>query len=55
MAIQLRFWEEFSIFQIAHQMNISWKEADELIEVALETLNRELRKATDNLTAMLAA
>ena len=45
LAIQLRFWEEYSIFQVATTMDISWDQADSLIETAIATLKSGLAKS----------
>ncbi len=42
LAIQLRFWEEYSIHQVATTMNITWMEADRLIELAISNLKSGL-------------
>lgn len=55
VAIQLRFWEECSIFQVAYQLGISWKEADDLIEAALSNLKSGLAKSTNNSAVLVAA
>lgn len=54
VAIQLRFWEQYSIFQVAYQLGISWKKADDLIETAINNLKNELKKAHNNSTAIAA-
>ncbi len=55
VAIQLRFWEECSIFQVACQLGISWKEADDLIEAALSNLKSGLAKSANNSAVLVAA
>jgi DNA-directed RNA polymerase specialized sigma subunit len=55
IAIQLRFWEECSIFQVANQLGISWKEADDLIEAALKTLKDRLVRSVNKTAALVAA
>lgn len=55
IAIQLRFWEECSIFQVANQLGISWKEADDLIEAALKTLKDGLVRSVNKTAAPVAA
>ena len=55
VAIQLRFWEEYSIFQVAYQLGISWKEADDLIEAALSNLKSGLAKSANNSAVLVAA
>lgn len=35
VALQLRFWERYSIYQVAYTLGISWRAADELIESAI--------------------
>ena len=34
-AIYLRFWQPYTIAQVADQMNLSWDEADRLIDQAV--------------------
>lgn len=48
IAIQLRFWENYSIFQVAFHLEISWKEADDLIESALSALKDGLMKSMNH-------
>jgi len=55
LAIQLRFWEKCSIFQVAHTMGISWKEADSLVETAINNLKLGLSKSVAQTTALNAA
>ena len=55
LAIQLRFWEDYSIFQVANTMNISWNEADSLIETAIATLKSGLAKSLIQTPSLQAA
>lgn len=40
-AITLRFWGQQSIFEIAAAMRVTWGEADELLNVAIQNLKKE--------------
>ena len=55
LAIRLRFWEKYSIYQIAHTMGISWKAADELVDAAILNLKSGLLKSSTQTTALKAA
>ncbi|MES3038367.1 MAG: sigma factor-like helix-turn-helix DNA-binding protein [Bdellovibrionota bacterium] len=43
-AIYLRFWEPFSIAEVARRMGLSWDEADLLIDQAVGKLRIQLKK-----------
>ena len=45
LVIQLRFWENYSIYQVARELGISWKEADALIDSALLKLRQGLEQS----------
>ncbi|MDZ4660409.1 MAG: sigma factor-like helix-turn-helix DNA-binding protein [Pseudomonadota bacterium] len=55
LVIQLRFWEKYSIFQIAHTMGISWRAADELIEMAILNLKAGLTENSTKTAVLKAA
>lgn len=55
LAIQLRFWEKLSIFQVADTMGISWAEADTLIEMAIINLKAGLLMPLTQTPALNAA
>jgi len=38
VALTLRFWHNFEILEVANKINVSWDEADQLIESGLEKL-----------------
>lgn len=40
-AIILRFWHEYTIFEVAKSLRVSWEEADKTIKVALAKLKQE--------------
>lgn len=44
-AINLRFWENYTIEEISSELRISWDEADQLIERSLKNLRERLSKA----------
>lgn len=44
-AINLRFWENYTIEEISEELRMSWDEADELIEQSLKQLRSRLLKA----------
>ena len=54
-ALHLRFWEDQSISQIAGSMNLTWEQADQLIEEAVEQLRTEIKQLTTKPAARLAA
>lgn len=43
-AIFLRFWETYTIAQVADQIGIAWEEADLLIDSAVRKIQKEIRK-----------
>ena len=43
-AIFLRFWEPYTIAQVADQIGIAWEEADFLIDSAVRKIQKEIRK-----------
>lgn len=55
LAIQLRFWENCSIAQVAWIMEVSWNEADRLIESAVESLRKKLLNTQKETFAAIAA
>lgn len=42
VVLQLRFWEEKSIYQVAYIMGISWNEADALLQSAIAKLKQSI-------------
>lgn len=40
----LRFWEPYTIAQVADQIEVSWEEADHLIDGAVRKIQREIKK-----------
>lgn len=44
-AINLRFWENYTIEEISDDLRMTWDEADELIEQSLKQLRIRLLKA----------
>lgn len=54
-ALHLRFWEDHTIAQIAGLMNMTWQEADKLIEEAIEQLRTTLTTLTTHAAASIAA
>lgn len=40
-AIVLRFWHDYSIFEVAKSLRVSWEEADKTIKDALAKLKQE--------------
>lgn len=43
-AIFLRFWEPYTIAQVADQIGIAWEEADHLIDSAVRKIQKEVSK-----------
>lgn len=54
LAIQLRFWEGYSINQVACQLGISWRVADELIESAIRNLKFWINESATKSAALAA-
>lgn len=50
-AIYLRFWENYEIEEIAKELNISWDQADKLIENTLKDLKARFSKNNDSIAA----
>lgn len=50
-AIFLRFWENYEIEEIANELNISWDQADQLLENALTDLKLRLSRNNDSVAA----
>lgn len=46
LAIHLRFWEQFTIAQVAIVIGLTWDEADRLIETTLNELKTKLTTLT---------
>lgn len=44
-AINLRFWERYTIEEVSEVLRITWDEADNLIERSLKELRAQLTKA----------
>ena len=44
-AIYLRFWENFSIGEIASSLKLTWEQTDKLIEESLLRLNLKLTQS----------
>ncbi len=44
-AINLRFWENYTIEEISEDLRMSWDDADELIEQSLKQLRMRLLEA----------
>lgn len=44
-AINLRFWENYTIEEISESLRITWDQADELIEQSLKELRMRLTKS----------
>lgn len=44
LAIYLRFWENYSIFEVSDFLNTSWDSANNLIENALSFLKTKLNE-----------
>lgn len=42
--IFLRFWEPYTIAQVADRIGVAWEEADGLIDSAVRKIQREIRK-----------
>lgn len=40
-AIILRFWHDYTIFEVAKSLRVSWEKADEIIKEALVKLKHE--------------
>lgn len=55
VAIQMRFWKECTILQIASHLGVSWKEADDLIEGSLKILKEGLTKSMNHSSMPSAA
>ncbi len=47
-AIFLRFWEPYTIAQVADQLSISWNQADRLIDGAVEKIRETFRRHVGN-------
>ncbi len=43
-AIVLRFWHNYSVFEIAKSLRVSWGEADSLLKDALISLKKDCMK-----------
>lgn len=48
-AINLRFWENFSIEEIATNLRLTWDQTDQLIEMSLEELRTRLTISGESL------
>lgn len=48
IAIQMRFWEQFSISEIASVLGITWEDADKLIETTLCELKQKIQNLNGN-------
>jgi RNA polymerase sigma factor (sigma-70 family) len=46
IAIQLRFWEELTIEQIANELGLSWDEVNRLIDITLDQLRTKIVEHT---------
>ena len=46
IAIQLRFWDELTIEQIANELGLSWDEVNRLIEITLDQLRTKIVEHT---------
>lgn len=55
VAIQMRFWEECTILQIASDLGVTWEEADNLIDSALGVLKDGLINSRIHSTIVSAA
>lgn len=55
VAIQMRFWEECTIFQIASHLRVSWDEADDLIETSLKKLKDRVMQSMNHSSKPSAA
>jgi len=42
--IFLRFWEPYTIAQVADRIGVAWEEADHLIDGAVRKIQREIKK-----------
>ncbi len=47
-AIFLRFWEPYTIAQVADQLCISWNQADRLIDGAVEKIRETFRRHVES-------
>lgn len=55
LAIELRFWEQLSIFQVAYAMGIGWEDANKLIDTAIKNLKTGLVRSLTKTPALKAA
>ncbi len=42
--IFLRFWEPHTIAQVADRIGVAWEEADQLIDCAVQKIQKEIKK-----------
>lgn len=47
-ALFLRFWEPFTIAQVADRMGLSWEGADQLIDLAVKKIRQSFRSQMGN-------
>lgn len=50
-AVFLRFWEPYTIAQVADRIGVAWEEADHLIDSAVRKIQKEIRKHKKTVTA----
>lgn len=48
IVIQMRFWEQFSISEIASVLGMTWEDVDKLIETTLCELKQRLENLNGN-------
>ena len=53
-ALSLRFWQPYTIAQVADRMKLSWEEADRLIDIAVFKVRAVIRKHLNNSDGGLA-